>query len=69
MEYQLSYNNGQEICVVGTVLDDGTVQGGTGWGAEFAKLCNKLLCVFDQEKFGWFRWTGEPGSPAQGNFL
>jgi hypothetical protein len=52
-------NSGQEIYVVGTVLDDGTVRGGTGWGAEFAKLCNKPLFVFDQEKNGWFRWTGD----------
>src|SRR5215467_4987968 len=51
-------NNGQEIYVIGTVLDDGTVQGGTGWGAEFAKLCNKPLHVFDQEKNCWDRWTG-----------
>jgi hypothetical protein len=52
-------NNGQEIYVVGVVLDDGTVRGGTGWGAEFAKLCNKPLHVFDQEKNSWFSWTGE----------
>ena len=51
-------NNGQEIYVVGAILDDGTVRGGTGWGAEFAKLCNKPLFVFDQEKDGWFEWTG-----------
>ena len=51
-------NNGQEIYVIGVILDDGTVRGGTGWGAEFAKLCNKPLCVFDQEKDGWFEWTG-----------
>jgi hypothetical protein len=51
-------NNGQEIYVVGTVLDDGTVQGGTGWGAEFAKLCNKRLFVFDQNQNAWFAWTG-----------
>jgi hypothetical protein len=51
-------NNGQEIYVVGTILDDGTVRGGTGWGAEFAKLCNKPLFVFDQDKDGWFAWTG-----------
>jgi hypothetical protein len=50
-------NNGQEIYVIGTVLEDGTVQGGTGWGAEFAKLCNKPLCVFDQNKDAWFTWT------------
>ncbi len=51
-------NSGQEIYVVGAVLDDGTVRGGTGWGAEFAKLCNKPLHVFDQDKNGWFTWTG-----------
>ena len=52
-------NNGQEIYVIGTILDDNTVRGGTGWGAEFAKLCNKPLFVFDQEKIGWRKWTGE----------
>jgi len=51
-------NNGQEIYVIGTVLPDATVRGGTGWGAEFAKLCNKPLHVFDQEKNCWERWTG-----------
>ena len=51
-------NHGQEIYVVGAILEDGTVRGGTGWGAEFAKLCNKPLFVFDQEKNGWFEWTG-----------
>ncbi len=51
-------NHGQEIYVIGVVLEDGTVRGGTGWGAEFAKLCNKPLYVFDQEKDGWFEWTG-----------
>ena len=53
--YQI--NNGQEIYVVGVIQDDDTVRGGTGWGAEFAKLCNKPLFVFDQEKDGWFTWT------------
>jgi hypothetical protein len=52
-------NNGQEIYVVGKILPDETVKGGTGWGAEFAKLCNKPLFVFDQEGTGWFRWSGE----------
>jgi hypothetical protein len=49
-------NNSQEIFVVGTILDDKTVKGGTGWGAEFAKLCNKTLYVFDQGKNSWFKW-------------
>jgi len=52
-------NNGQEIYVVGHILKDGTVKGGTGWGAEFAKLCNKPLFVFDQDQDRWFRWTGQ----------
>ena len=52
-------NHGQEIYVIGTILEDGTVRGGTGWGAEFAKLCNKPLHVFDQDKNSWFSWTGE----------
>jgi hypothetical protein len=59
--YQVNY--GQEIYVVGVILDDGHVRGGTGWGAEFAKLCNKPLFVFDQEKDGWFEWTGRDWKP------
>jgi hypothetical protein len=51
-------NNGQEIYVVGAIQADDTVRGGTGWGAEFAKLCNKPLFVFDQEQDRWCRWTG-----------
>jgi hypothetical protein len=51
-------NSGQEIYVIGAILDDGTVRGGTGWGAEFAKLCNKPLHVFDQDKDAWFKWDG-----------
>ena len=51
-------NNGQEIYVIGKILEDGTVKGGTGWGAEFAKFCNKPLFVFDQDRDGWHRWTG-----------
>jgi hypothetical protein len=53
--YQI--NNGQEIYVIGEILDDKTVKGGTGWGAEFAKLCNKPLFVFDQRRDSWFLWT------------
>ena len=38
---------------------DQTVKGGTGWGAEFAKICNKPLLVFDQEQDGWYRWLND----------
>jgi len=53
--YQI--NSGQEIYVIGEILSDKTVKGGTGWGAEFAKLCNKPLYIFDQKQNGWFHWT------------
>ncbi len=49
-------SSGGEVFVVGSIMPDNTVKGGTGWGAEFAKICNKPLWVFDQEKNAWFRW-------------
>ena len=61
---------GQEIYVIGHILEDKTVKGGTGWGAELAKLCNKPLFVFDQDRNGWFKWDHmdwvgcEAGSPV-----
>ncbi len=60
-------NHGQEIYVIGAILEDDTVRGGTGWGAEFAKLCNKPLFVFDQDKEGWFEWTGDAWAPRRGS--
>jgi len=50
-------HKGQEIYVIGEILADKTVKGGTGWGAEFAKLCNKPLYVFDQKRNAWFKWS------------
>jgi hypothetical protein len=50
-------NSAEEVFVVGKILNDGTVKGGTGWGAEFAKLCNKPLCVFDQGAKEWLKWN------------
>jgi hypothetical protein len=60
-------NSGQEIFVIGTIIEDGTVRGGTGWGAEFAKLCNKPLFVFDQDRDAWFRWNESSWAPATGD--
>ena len=42
--------------MVGAIQPDDTVKGGTGWGAEFAKICNKPLLVFDQPRGTWFSW-------------
>jgi hypothetical protein len=52
-------NNGQQIFVVGTILPDKTVRGGTGVAAEYAKFFNKPLFVFDQTQGAWFRWSGD----------
>jgi hypothetical protein len=57
-------NNGQEVYVIGHILPDGTVKGGTGWGAEFAKLCNKPLFVFDQDDDQWHQWSGDSWKTA-----
>ena len=55
----LAGSSGQEVVVVGNIQPDQTVKGGTGWGAEFAKICNKPLLVFDQEQDGWYRWLND----------
>ena len=49
-------DSGQQIFVIGEILEDRTVRGGTGWGAELAKLFNKTLYVFDQKQDEWFLW-------------
>ena len=57
-------NKAQQIFVVGWINDDGTVKGGTGWGAEFAKLCNKPLYVYDQAQGTWLIWEDTEFKPA-----
>lgn len=57
-------SSGEEVFVVGGILPDNTAKGGTGWGAEFAKICNKPLWLFDQEKNAWFHWEQEVWLPA-----
>jgi len=54
--YQI--NAAREVFVIGQIQDDGTVRGGTGWGAELARLWKKPLHVYDQQKRTWFRWSG-----------
>jgi KaiC/GvpD/RAD55 family RecA-like ATPase len=54
--YQI--NASREVFVIGQIQDDGTVRGGTGWGAELARLWKKPLFVYDQNKHTWFRWSG-----------
>ncbi len=59
-------NRSQQVFVVGVVQEDGTVVGGTGWGVELARMWNRELWVYDQERTGWVRWDGSgwmPGTP------
>ncbi|MBR4741862.1 MAG: hypothetical protein IK079_03050 [Desulfovibrio sp.] len=58
-------SSGSQIIVVGAIQDDKTVKGGTGWGAEFAKICNKPLLVFDQPKNVWAVWEEDKWVPVE----
>ncbi|MDH5753336.1 MAG: hypothetical protein OEZ59_13075 [Deltaproteobacteria bacterium] len=58
-------NTSEEVFVIGEIQGDQTVKGGTGWGTEFAKICNKPLFTFDQKKGGWFSWQKTDWEPHQ----
>ena len=49
-------NNGYQVIAVGWIQPDNTVKGGTGWGVELAKLFNRNVGVYDQDRRGWFSW-------------
>lgn len=49
----------EQVFVVGSIQEDGTVIGGTGWSVELARMWHKELWVFDQERAGWFQWDGK----------
>ena len=53
-----------EVFVVGEVLEDDTVKGGTGWGAELAKHLRKRLFVFDQKREQWLTWGDGTWAPV-----
>ena len=52
-------NKGHQVFVVGTILHDKSVKGGTGWAVELAKLFNRPLHVFDQNHNRWFTWRDD----------
>ena len=49
-------NKGYQVFVVGTILEDNSVKGGTGWAVELAKLFDRPLHVYDQNQSQWFTW-------------
>jgi hypothetical protein len=56
---------GDELFAIGWIQPDNHVKGGTGWGVELAKLFNRKVSVFDQEKEGWFTWTAGAWQASQ----
>jgi hypothetical protein len=55
----------QQVFVVGQVQQDGTVRGGTGWGAELARRWKKDLYVFDQSQNTWYCWHDAHWKPCE----
>ena len=50
-------NNGYQVFSVGWLLRNGTVKGGTGWGVELARLFNRPVHLFEQDRKEWISWV------------
>ncbi len=50
-------NNGYQVFAAGWLLSNGTVKGGTGWGVELAKLFNRPVHLFEQDRKEWVSWV------------
>lgn len=48
--------NSYHIFAIGWIQPDDTVKGGTGWAVELAKMFNRDVSVYDQDRKGWFAW-------------
>jgi len=57
--------SGDELFTIGWILPDNHVKGGTGWGVELAKLFNRKVSAFDQDKESWFTWEAGAWQPSQ----
>jgi hypothetical protein len=49
-------NKGYQVIAIGWIQPDDTVKGGTGWGVELAKLFNRPVSVYDQDRKEWLCW-------------
>jgi hypothetical protein len=49
-------SKGSQIFAVGSIMEDDTVKGGTGWGVELGKLFNRNVHVFDKTRHDWYTW-------------
>ena len=50
-------NNGYQVFAAGWLLSNGTVKGGTGWAVELARLFNRPVHLFEQERKEWVSWV------------
>jgi hypothetical protein len=58
-------NNGYHVVAVGWIQPDDTVKGGTGWGVELARLFNRPVHVYDQDRNEWFAWKDNSWVPEE----
>ncbi len=52
-------SHADQVFVVGSIQEDGTVTGGTGWSVELARRWRKEVWVYDQESNQWHSWDGK----------
>ncbi|MBI4843374.1 MAG: hypothetical protein HY809_03490 [Nitrospirae bacterium] len=50
-------NSGYQVFAAGWLLSNGTVKGGTGWGVELARLFNRPVHLFEQDRKEWVSWV------------
>jgi hypothetical protein len=55
--------NSYHIFAVGWIQPDDTIKGGTGWGVELAKMFNRDVSVYDQDREAWFTWREGKWNP------
>ena len=53
-----------ELFAIGWIVDDNHVRGGTGWGVELAKLFNRRVHLFDQDRECWLSWIDRKWVPS-----
>lgn len=54
-----------DLFAIGWIQEDLTVKGGTGWAVELAKIFNRHVNVYDQEKNAWFVWQNHSWQPSE----
>jgi hypothetical protein len=57
----------RQVFVVGTLKDNGLVEGEAAWAVELARAWNKPLWVWDAGRDGWNRWVPQASSWQKAN--